>query len=156
MQAGGSLVGALVELGPGADGGEHDFQRRPAHFGMDVDGNAAAVVGHAEAAVVVDFHVDVVAKAGQGFIDAVVDQFVDEMMQPLGAGVADVHAGPVRECGRRRGRCRRFRDCNRSAASAVAWAWASISSGGLQRFFVHGSYPFSSRVAPPEGGSERC
>ena len=47
VQAGGDLVGVLVELGPGADGRQDDFQRRPLGLGMLLDGNAAAVVGDA-------------------------------------------------------------------------------------------------------------
>ena len=39
--------------------------------------------------------VNVLAKTGQRLIDAVGDQLVNEMMQPLDAGVADVHAGPL-------------------------------------------------------------
>ena len=67
---------------------------------MIVDGDAAAVVGDADAAVDVDRDVDVLAVAGQGLIDAVVDQLVDEVVQPLGAGVADVHAGRLADVGR--------------------------------------------------------
>ena len=37
--------------------------------------------------------------AGEGFIDAVVNQLVDQMVQALGAGVADVHAGPLADVG---------------------------------------------------------
>ena len=94
VQAGGGFVGALVELGPGTHGREHDFQRRPAHLGMNVNRDAAAIVGDAQAAVIVDLHMDVVAKTGERFIDAVVDQLVDEVVQPFAAGIADVHAWP--------------------------------------------------------------
>src|SRR5205823_4866568 len=59
VQAGGSLVGALVELGAGAEGGEHDLERGPADLGMNVHGDAAAVVRHRQAAVHVDGDVDV-------------------------------------------------------------------------------------------------
>src|SRR5206468_3916104 len=58
VQAGGGLVGALVELGPGADGGHDDFQGRPAGLGVDVHGDAAAVVRDADAAVHVDLDLD--------------------------------------------------------------------------------------------------
>ena len=36
---------------------------------------------------------DVLAVPGEGFVDGVVDDFVDEVVQPGGRGVADVHAG---------------------------------------------------------------
>src|SRR5207244_4192208 len=99
VQAGGDLVGGVVELGAGADGGQHQLQRRAAGVAVQVDGDAAAVVGDAEAAVDVDGGGDVLAVAGQGLVHGVVDQLVDEVVQPLGAGVADVHAGALADVG---------------------------------------------------------
>ena len=66
---------------------------------MDVDGDAAAVVGDGNGAVEIDLDADVLAMAGEGLVDRVVDELVDEMVQPLGAGVADVHAGPGPDVG---------------------------------------------------------
>jgi hypothetical protein len=40
---------------------------------MDIDGNPAAIVGHTQAAVGLDFHVDIVAKPRERFIDAIVN-----------------------------------------------------------------------------------
>src|SRR5262249_10092747 len=99
VQAGGGLVGALVELGAGADGRQHDFERGPAGVWGDVHGGAGAVVGDTEAAVPVDGDVDVLAVAGEGLVPAVVDELVDEVVQPLAAGVADVHAGARADVG---------------------------------------------------------
>src|SRR5207247_1080057 len=93
VQAGRRLVGTLVELGAGAEGSEHDFERGPAHLGVNVHGNAATVVGHGQAAIDVDLDVDIPAEAAQGLINAVIDQLVDQVVQSLGAGIADVHAG---------------------------------------------------------------
>src|SRR5690606_9997542 len=56
-------------------------------------GNATAVVGHADGVVGVDGDDDVVAVAGQGFVDGVVDHLDDEVVQARAiGGVADVHA----------------------------------------------------------------
>ena len=56
----------------------------------------AAVVFDGDRVVVVDDNVDNAAVSGQVFVDRVVDDFVDEVMQ-AGAviGIADVHAGPL-------------------------------------------------------------
>jgi len=48
-----------------------------------VDGDAAAVVGDAHRAVLVDGDGDVVAVAGQCLVDRVVHHFVDEMVEAL-------------------------------------------------------------------------
>src|SRR5204863_5017627 len=95
VQAGAGLVAALVELGAGAGHGHDDFERTDAGLGVQADGDAAAVVADADTAVHVDLDVYALAVAGQGLVHAVVDQLVDEVVQSLDAGVADVHAGAV-------------------------------------------------------------
>src|SRR5204863_4528337 len=67
--------------------------------GVLLDGDAAAVVADAEAAVVLNAHVDVLAVAGQRLVHAVGQQFVNEVVQPLGAGAADVQVGPAADVG---------------------------------------------------------
>ena len=63
---------------------------------MDVDGDAAAVIGHGARAVGVQGHGDRVAIAGERFVDRVVDDLVDHMMQAgTVVGVADIHARPL-------------------------------------------------------------
>ncbi len=95
VQAGRHLVRVLVELGARAHGGQHHFQRRALGGRVLLDGDAPAVVLDADAAVLVDLDLDVAAVARQRLIDAVVNQLVDEVMQPARADVADVHAGPA-------------------------------------------------------------
>src|SRR5262249_10792729 len=75
--------------------GHHDLEGRLADLGVRVHGDAAAVVADGDAAVHVDLHLDQLAVAGEGLIDAVVDQLVDEVVQPADARVADVHARAV-------------------------------------------------------------
>ena len=62
---------------------------------MRLDGDAAAVVLHRDRAVVVDGHGNLRGVAGHRLVDRVVDHLVDEVMQPAGGGVGDVHAGPL-------------------------------------------------------------
>ena len=63
--------------------------------GDDVDRDAAAVVDHAHAAVGQQRDLDVVAVAGQGLVDGVVDDLVHQVVQAALAGGADVHAGAL-------------------------------------------------------------
>src|SRR5207302_7652121 len=100
VQTGRHLVRALVELGPGAHGRQDDFERGPLGFGVFLDGDAPAVVGNAGTAVHVDFDMNVLAVAGEGLVDAVVDQLVDQVVQAVDAGVADIDAGPAADVGR--------------------------------------------------------
>ena len=60
---------------------------------MFLDGNATTVVGDAHATVVEQGDVDLVAVAGQGLVDGVVHDLVDQVVQAAFTGGTDVHAG---------------------------------------------------------------
>ena len=62
---------------------------------MAIDRNAAAVVDDRDRLVDVDRDVDLIAVAGQRLVYRVVDDLVDEMMQPGCARRPDVHGGPL-------------------------------------------------------------
>ena len=96
MQAAGHLVGVLVEFSAGMQLGHDDLGRGNAFALVDVDRNAAAVVAHGDRAVGVEHHFHRGGVAGERFVDGVVDDFVDHVMQ-AGAviGVADIHARPL-------------------------------------------------------------
>ena len=94
MQAARHLVAVVVELAAGVEHGQHDFGGRFAALVL-IDRDAAAVVDDRHRAVDVDRDVDLIAEAGQRLVDRVVDDFVDEMMQPGRTGRPDVHRGPL-------------------------------------------------------------
>ncbi len=98
VQPAGDLVGVAVELAAGVQHGHHDLGGRTPQLvvGMDLDGDAAAVVDDADRVVGVDDDLDVVAVAGQGLVDRVVDHLEHHVVQAGAvAGVADVHARPL-------------------------------------------------------------
>ena len=96
VQAAGNFVSVAIEFSAGVQHGHHDFGGGLFFRGVHVDGNAAAVVDDGDAVVVVHGDVDFVAEAGHGFVDGVVDDFPDEMVQAQFAGRADVHRGRLR------------------------------------------------------------
>ena len=76
--------------------GHDDFRRRPALFRMDIYRYAAAIVADADGTVLVNRHGDVVAKACQRFVDRIVDDFENHMVQAgTVVGIADIHAGTL-------------------------------------------------------------
>ena len=58
-----------------------------------VDRDAAAVVDDGDGVVDVDGDIDARGMAGESFVDGVVDDLIDEVMQTHLAGRADVHGG---------------------------------------------------------------
>ena len=96
VQAAGDLVAAAVaELAAGVEDGQHDLGRGPLLFRHRLDRDAAAVVLDRAAVVRMQDDADAVAVAGQGLVDRVVDDLVDEVMEAARAGRADVHAGTL-------------------------------------------------------------
>ena len=91
VETAGHLVVRPVELAAGVEHREHDLDRGAVLRGVHVDRDAAAVVLYGERSVRIDHDVDHRAVAGQGFVDRVVDHFVDEVVVAPLARVAYVH-----------------------------------------------------------------
>src|ERR1700688_4068453 len=94
MQAAGHLVAVVIKFATGVQDREHHFGSRPA-VGHLVYGNTAAVVHDRDRVVDVDRDVDLIAEASQRLVYGVVDDFVDQMVQPGRPGRADVHGRPL-------------------------------------------------------------
>ena len=92
VQPAGHLVGVAVELPARMQLGHDDLGRRDALL-MDLHRDAPAVVGHRHRGVLVDADADAVGMAREGLVDAVVDDFVDHVVQARAVvRVPDVHA----------------------------------------------------------------
>ena len=91
MEAAGDLITAAAELAAGVEHGVDHFQGGLASLSLDVHRDAAAVVGDGDGVAVVDGHVDLGTITGQRFVDGVVHDLIDQVMQAAGGGGADVH-----------------------------------------------------------------
>ncbi len=87
------LVGIFIEFASGVQNRQHHFGGGDFFIPVNIHGNAAAVVGNGDAPVDMKNHFDLRAVPGDGFVDAVVDQFVNQVMQAVLPGAADVHGG---------------------------------------------------------------
>jgi hypothetical protein len=95
VQATGDGVPAAAELAAGVQDGEDHLHGRFLLHRVHVDGDAAAVVDHADAAVVQQRDLDLRAEAGQRLVDGVVDDLLHQVVQAARPGGADVHAGAL-------------------------------------------------------------
>lgn len=97
MQAAGHLIAGILaaELAAGMEHGVHDGDSRDAQLGLDVHGDAAAVVRNFDDVAGLDGDFDVGAVAGQSFVDGVIYDLIDQVVQAGGAGGTDVHTGAL-------------------------------------------------------------
>ena len=89
VQAAAELVVLAGKLAAGVKGGEYDLDPGLALLGVHIHRHAAAVVGHRQRAILVQYDIDLVGVAGQCLIDAVVDHFLGEV---VGSGSIGIHA----------------------------------------------------------------
>jgi hypothetical protein len=76
--------------------GHDDFCGGHAFSGVDIDGNSAPIVRDGDGLIGVDRNDNTIAKSGQGFVDGVVDDLENHVVQ-AGAviGISDVHSGAL-------------------------------------------------------------
>ena len=98
VQTTGDRVGLSVELSARVQRGEDDLHGRTLLHGVDTDRDTAPVVGHPEAAVGQQGHLDGVGVTRQGLVDRVVDHLVHQVVQTALAGGADVHTRALAYC----------------------------------------------------------
>jgi hypothetical protein len=93
MQATRDLVASTAELATRMEGGEHDLQRGFPRGRMHSHRDSATVVKNRHGLVRVQHDLDRVAPAGEGFVDAVVDELDHKVVQATEIRGSDVHPG---------------------------------------------------------------
>jgi len=91
VESAGDLVGFVVELAAGVEDGHDDLDGGAIVLFVGVDRDPATVVGDRHGAVGVEGDLDPVTVAGEGLVDRVVDDLVDEVVEPAGVRRSDVH-----------------------------------------------------------------
>jgi hypothetical protein len=92
MQPAGLFVALVGKLSAGMQAGQDQLDAAHLLFRVDVDRHAASVVLDGHRPILVKGHGDVLAMAGERFVDAVVDDFVHEVVRAPRVGI---HAGPA-------------------------------------------------------------
>ena len=81
VQTAGDLIAPAAEFASCVQDGIDDLKCGLAGLGLNVDGDAAAIVGDGDGVALVDGHNDVLAVSGQRLVDRVVDDLIDQMVQ---------------------------------------------------------------------------
>ena len=91
VQTAGNLIAAAAKFAAGVEHRVNHLQSGPAGLGLNVHGNAPAVIGDGDGIPGIDGYGDVLAVACQGFINGVVYDFVDQMMKTGRRRGANIH-----------------------------------------------------------------
>jgi hypothetical protein len=95
VQTTGDGVSAAAELSTGVEDGENNLYGRLTFGGVNVDGDTAAVVNDADAAVFAHEDFDVITVTGERLINRVVDDLIDQVVKTTGTGGSDIHTGAL-------------------------------------------------------------
>ena len=93
VKSSGNLVNPVVKFAPGVERGHYDFYRRFFLCVVYVHGDPAAVVSYRYAFIRVYGNIYLVAIAPHNFVDRVVHNLVNKVVQAPFARVADIHGG---------------------------------------------------------------
>src|SRR5262245_52104580 len=93
MQTAGDFIRSLVEFTTGMQFRKHDLGGGNTFCGMNVDRDPATVVAYSDAVVDMDRNIDLIAMTGQRFVNGVVDDLVNQMMETALRRIANVHPG---------------------------------------------------------------
>jgi len=81
VKAAGDLITAAAEFAARMKHCECDFKRGFAGFGMNVNGNAPAVVNNGNGVVRMNGNINMSAESRHCFIDGVIDDFINKVVQ---------------------------------------------------------------------------
>ena len=87
--------GRVLELSTRPQFRKHHLHRRYSLFRMDADRNSPPIIHDRAAPIGIDLDQNAVAEPGPGFVDRIIDDFINQVVQPARRGVADVHARPL-------------------------------------------------------------
>ncbi len=99
METSRDLIGLLIEFSAGMEDREHDFKSTLAVLLHPVDRYPPAIVLNHKRTIAVDDDCDPAAVSGKGFINRVVYDLIDQMVQPAGIGAANIHCRALADRG---------------------------------------------------------
>ena len=86
-----NLIAFAAELTAGVEDCINNFDSRKTCLWLDADRNTASVVCNCNGIVAIDRHLDMVTVACEGFVDGIIDDFVNQMVKTSDRSCTDVH-----------------------------------------------------------------
>src|SRR4030042_6490636 len=94
METSGDLVAAVIKFASRVEFGHYNIDSRTILFLVEIDGNAPAVISDGNAVIDMNDHVDLGTISLQGFINAVIHQFMNQMVKAFDSGISNINRRP--------------------------------------------------------------
>jgi len=91
MQSTGNFIGMIIKFSAGMKLCHDHFQSRHFFFLVDTDRNPPTIIDNTDTVIRVNSHLNQVAKSGHGFIDAVIHNFVHQMVKSGNIDISNIH-----------------------------------------------------------------
>ena len=98
MKTAGYFISGTAEFTARMKNGENNGYCRDSEFCVDTDGDSSAVIRYTNKVSGKDFNIDIGAITRKGFVDCVVDNFINKVMKTFRSGGTDIHTGSFSYC----------------------------------------------------------
>ena len=98
VQTAGNFITATAEFTAGMQHGKYNFQRRLSGLCLDINRDTTTIVGDSNGITGIDGHSNIFTVSGQSFIDRVIHDLIDQVMQTGRGSRTDIHTGTFPHC----------------------------------------------------------
>ena len=98
VQTAGNFITAIAKFTTGVENGHNNFNCRFAFFFHHINRNTTTIIAYGNTVIFVDDYTNVVTIACQSFVDTVIDNFINQMMQTTSRGTTNIHCRSFTYC----------------------------------------------------------
>ena len=98
MQAAGNLISATAEFTTGMQHSKYNFQCRLTCLRLDVYGDTTTIIGNGNRVTGIDGHSNIFTVSGQSFVNGIIHNFIDQVVQTGRRSRSDIHTGSFSDC----------------------------------------------------------
>ena len=87
------FISSTAEFSACMENRKNNFYRRYPCFMINADRNAAAIVNDRNRIILINCHMNCIAKTGQSFINGIIHYFINKMMKSSAGRTSNIHSG---------------------------------------------------------------
>ena len=98
VQTTGNFITAITKFTTSVENSHNNFNCRLTFFFHHINRNTTTIIAYGNTVISVDDYANVVTESSQSFVDTVIDNFINQMMQTTSRGTANIHCGSFTYC----------------------------------------------------------